>query len=40
MFSGTLTLVAEVTLGATSVTATVTAWLLVSVPSLATTLKL
>ena len=37
--SGTETLVALVMLGATSVTATVTAWLLVSVPSEATTLN-
>ena len=38
--SGTVTLVLLVMLGATSVTPIVTAWLLVSVPSLAVTLKL
>ncbi len=38
--SGTDTVVAEVIVGATSVTLTVTAWLEVSVPSEATTLKL
>ena len=37
--SGAVTLVVLVIVGATSVTATVTAWLELSVPSLATTLK-